>query len=131
MADIQCNTCGITRNTDLATQIGDKYFCSPTCVQAHYLGKSIRADISVVTKVDASLTSVNLLVANDDRKMVTIYNNSTASLFIKYGTTASASSFSLKIGAGDYLEFPYPCYIGQIDGFWDALNGNAMITEID
>jgi hypothetical protein len=131
MANIQCFNCNITRDEDLATLIGDKYFCSPTCVQAYYLGKSIRADVSVVTKVDASLTNISLVAANVDRKMVTFYNNSTASLFIKFGSLASLTSFSLKIGAGDYMEFPYPCYIGQIDGFWDAVNGNVMITEID
>jgi hypothetical protein len=131
MADIQCNTCGITRNIDLATQISDKYFCSPSCIQAYYLGKSIRADISVVTKVDASLSNTILLASNDDRKMVTFYNNSTASLFIKFGSLATVDSFSLKIGAGDYMEFPYPCFIGRIDGFWDAVNGSVMVTEID
>lgn len=131
MATKICNTCGITRDENLSTQIGDKSFCSPTCIQSYYLGKSIRAEVATVTKIDASQSNTTLLVVNGDRKMATIYNNSTATLFIKYGATASATSFSLKIGAGDYLEFPYPCYTGQIDGFWDALNGNAMITEIE
>jgi hypothetical protein len=60
-----------------------------------------------------------------------VYNNSTANLYLKYGTTASATSFSLKLGAGDYLELPYPCFVGRIDGFWDAINGDAMVTDID
>jgi hypothetical protein len=131
MASIVCKICGSSRDEDLATRIGSEYFCSPACVQAHYLGKSIRADVSVVTKIDASLSNIRILPSNTDRKMVTFYNNSTASLFLKYGVLASVDSFSLKIGAGDYLEFPYPCYTGQIDGFWDAVNGSVMVTEID
>ena len=130
MANVTCDICGMVRDIDLSTQIEDKHFCSTTCIQSYYLGKSIRADNAVVTSVSSSQSNTTLLVANDDRKMATIYNNSTSVLFIKYGATASVSSFSLKIGAGDYLEFPYPCYTGQIDGFWEALNGNAMVTEI-
>jgi hypothetical protein len=85
---------------------------------------------TVITKIDASITSVTLLVANDNRRMATIYNNSTSALCIKYGEEASLTSFSLKINSGDYLELPPPCYTGNIDAFWEVADGNAMITEI-
>jgi hypothetical protein len=130
MASKTCKNCGISRDEDLSTQIGSNYFCSPTCIQAHYLGKSIRADAAVVISIPSSNENTTLMVINEDRKMATIYNNSTSNLYIKYGSNASTDSFSIKIGAGDYLEFPYPCYTGIIDGIWESTNGSAMVTEI-
>jgi hypothetical protein len=61
---------------------------------------------------------------------VTIFNDSTQHLYVKYGATASTSSFTIKIAPGDGYEFPYPIYPGQVDGIWSTANGNARITEI-
>jgi hypothetical protein len=85
---------------------------------------------SNITKVDSSITNVILLDEGFNRHMVTIYNNSTFSLYIKYGEGATADSFTLRISSGDYLELPTPCYTGRIDGFWEGADGNAMITKI-
>jgi hypothetical protein len=84
----------------------------------------------VVTKIDSSAIPVTILALNEKRKMATIYNNSTKSLYLKYGEDASSDSFTVKINADDYLELPAPCYLGLITGFWDDVNGNAMVTEI-
>jgi hypothetical protein len=51
-------------------------------------------------------------------------------LFLKFGTTASATSFTVKIPASGYYEFPQPLYTGAVDGIWDAANGNARLTEV-
>jgi len=85
---------------------------------------------SIITKVDASDINTTLLEESFNRQMVTIYNNSAFSLYIKYGANASSDSFTLRINSGDYLEFPFPCYTGRIDAFWEGVDGNAMITEI-
>ena len=85
---------------------------------------------SIITKVDSSEQNVMLLAESFNRSMVTIYNNSKSVLYIKYGIGATVDSFTLKIHSGDYLELPFPCYTGRIDGFWETVNGNAMITEI-
>jgi hypothetical protein len=83
----------------------------------------------VVTKVDSSTDDHKLLDTNAGRKMAMIYNNSTKNLYIKYGEGATADSFTVKLTPGSYFEMPYPCYTGQINGFWDDVNGNVMITE--
>ena len=60
-----------------------------------------------------------------------VFNDSTANLFVKFGVTASTSSFTVKIAPGGYYEMPTtPTYQGQIDGIWDAANGNARVTEL-
>jgi hypothetical protein len=59
----------------------------------------------------------------------TIFNDSTAVLYVKFGVTASATSYTVQIAAGGYFEFPDPLYTGQVDGIWASANGNARITE--
>lgn len=84
-----------------------------------------------ISRVSASVTSVTLLAANANRRRVVIYNESTASLRIKLGATASATSYSLLLGPGDTYESPTDwVYTGAVDGIWDAANGAAQITEV-
>ena len=85
---------------------------------------------SVITKIIGTDQSIMLLDEGFNRQMVTIYNNSSFSMYIKYGANATAESFTLVINSGDYFEFQLPCYTGRIDAFWDGIDGNAMITEI-
>jgi len=81
------------------------------------------------TSVASSATNVTLLAANTARKAASIYNDSTQVLYIKYGATASTTSYKTQIAAGAYFEFPQPCYAGIVDGIWAAANGNARISE--
>lgn len=67
-----------------------------------------------------------LLTSSSTRQGSTIFNDSTAVLYVKLGTGASATSFTAKLLAGQYYEVPYG-YTAQINGFWDAANGFARI----
>jgi hypothetical protein len=84
---------------------------------------------AALTNVSSSASSVQLLASTAGRRMATIHNDSTAVLFLKYGSAASATSYTVKIPAGGYFEFPHPVYTGRVDGIWDAANGAARITE--
>jgi hypothetical protein len=88
------------------------------------------ASTSTVTSVTASVTSVTLLAANSTRSRVTVYNDSTADLYLKLGDVASATSFTIKVAGGGYYETPDPIWRGVIDGIWSAANGAARITEL-
>lgn len=83
-----------------------------------------------ITRVAASATSVSLLAANTSRKGAIFYNESTAILYLKYGTAATNTSYTVQIAAGGYFELPSPVRQGAIDGIWAAANGAVMITEI-
>jgi|SRR5579872_2452166 len=85
---------------------------------------------SVLTNTSASTSSVTLLASNASRKMATIYNDSNSVLFVKFGTTASSTSFTVKMSANSYYEFPSPVYTGQIDGIWTVAVGAARMTEL-
>jgi hypothetical protein len=81
------------------------------------------------TNVTSSVTNVTLLAANGSRKGATIYNDSTKKVFVKFGATASNTSFAAKLSAGDYMEVPFG-YTGIIDGIWESANGFARVTEL-
>lgn len=83
---------------------------------------------SDVSSVVSSATSVTLKAANSNRKSLHIVNDSTKILRIKYGSTASATSYTHKLGVGD--EIIITDYNGVVDGIWESANGNARITEI-
>lgn len=87
-----------------------------------------------VTAVASSASNGTLLAANPYRQGATIYNSSTAILYIKCGATASTSSFTIVLPAGAtpidtaFWQVPYG-YTGRIDGIWASANGNALVTE--
>jgi hypothetical protein len=58
-----------------------------------------------------------------------VFNDSTAVLYLKFGATASATSYTVQVAAGGYYEFPQPLYAGQVDGIWASANGNARTTQ--
>lgn len=85
---------------------------------------------ATLSNVSASVTSVTLLASNANRRRVVIVNDSTSALYVKFGATASATSYTYFLAAGDTYESPVlDKYTGIIDGIWAAANGAARITE--
>ena len=87
------------------------------------------ASTAVVTSVASSATSVTLKAANTSRLGLSIYNNSTSTLYVKFGTTASATDFTIEMAPEDFYE-AYVRYTGRIDGVWASANGAALVTEL-
>lgn len=87
---------------------------------------------ATVTSVDDSNTVQTLLEANGRRHSVTVFNDSTAVLYVKLGSAASTTDFSFKLGAGSYWEMPNGYgYQGIITGVWASnASGAAKITEL-
>ncbi len=84
---------------------------------------------ATLTSVGSSATNVNLLAATAQINGRVVFNDSTAVLYLKYGATASTTSYTVQIAAGGYFEFPVPLYAGQVDGIWASANGNARLTQ--
>lgn len=84
---------------------------------------------ATLSNVASSASSVTLLALNAQRRGATIYNDSSAILYVKLGATASATSYTVKMYQDDYFEVP-AAYTGVIDGIWAAATGSARITEI-
>lgn len=85
---------------------------------------------AALTIVAASTSSVTLLVnGHPSRKGVTIVNDSTSALYVKFGTAASNTSYTVLMAANAYYEVPFN-YSGIISGVWTTATGNARITNI-
>jgi len=81
------------------------------------------------TTVASSITVQTLLAAKATRIGAIIFNNSTATLYVKLGSAASLSSWSFRMDPGAYWEMPRGYYSGIITGIWSAANGEAHVTE--
>jgi len=81
------------------------------------------------TSVGSLATTQTLIAANANRRSLTIFNNSTAILYVCFGATATQAGAKVPIGAGGFYEMPNPIYTGIISGIWASSNGNASIYE--
>lgn len=90
------------------------------------------AGTATLSNVSTSGTSATLLSANSARKGAVIYNDSLVVLYVKFGTTASATSFTYYLAAGAHLELPVSpsLYTGRIDGILASSTGTARVTEL-
>ena len=84
---------------------------------------------AVYSSVAGATADTQLLAANTSRIGATIFNDSNAILYVKFGTGASSTSFTIRVPANGYYEVPFR-YRGQINGYWSVAIGNARITEL-
>jgi hypothetical protein len=84
----------------------------------------------VAYKIPADVVRVELRPANRYRHMVTVYNDSTATLSLMLGSNASLEVWTVRLASGDYYETPAG-YTGPITGVWTAAGGFARVTELD
>lgn len=93
-------------------------------------GFASTADLSNVN--DSAASSQTLLVANASRKGFIIYNDSTAILYVKFGATASTTSFTYRLTPNAVLEMLNGViYTGLVTGIWASdASGAARITEL-
>lgn len=82
------------------------------------------------TVIPVSTVNVTLLPANPNRKGAFLWNDGSQTCLIKFGSTASATSFTLKIFSQTLYNLEKG-YLGQIDGIWILSGGCCMrITEL-
>lgn len=84
----------------------------------------------VLANVSASASSVTLFASNPTAWIRIVKNDSSAVLYLKYGATASTTSYTTDVLPGERYEFPQPIYTGVVDGIWAAANGSARTTEV-
>jgi len=88
--------------------------------------RSVTATVSVTS----AATSKTLLQANTARKGISIYNNSTAELFLSYAAPATATNAFMKMAPFSLLLLDQQLMVSNaIYGIWTATNGAAQVTE--
>lgn len=97
--------------------------CSPTLA-------NVTVSTETATPVTAASTSTTLAAENATRTGLSIFNDSDKVVYVKHGTSASATSFKVKLPIGAYYEMPQPIYTGAITGIWEAgVTGKALVSE--
>lgn len=87
------------------------------------------AATATLTNQTDQATSVTLLASSATRKGFRIFNDSTVICYVKYGATASTTSFTAAIPAGGYFEENH--YYGRVDAIWASdASGSARVTEL-
>ena len=96
-------------------------------------GNSDGSTTGTITSVSGAAASTQLLASTTSRKGGTVFNDSTAILYLALAdTTASTSVFTVKMEGGSYYELPATeggVYTGKIVGIWASATGAARITE--
>lgn len=91
--------------------------------------KEIRSATPSQTSPSVGVASTSILAANASRLGATIYNEGSAICYMKLGSTASLTSYTLQIASGGYYEVPFG-YTGAIDGITSASTAQLRVTEI-
>ena len=86
---------------------------------------------AAVSAIPASVANTTIAADNPDRLSGMIYNDSTSTLRIKYGATASATDYTDKL-LRDGRHVILPGHTGRIDGIWESapMGAAARLTEI-
>ncbi len=90
-------------------------------------GSSSSATTAAVTSVVSSTSSVQLLASNTNRVEAIVTNQSSQILYLKLGSAASLTSFTINIGPNE--AFVIDKFSGEIHGIWPSVHGSARITE--
>lgn len=87
------------------------------------------ADLQVVPDSNGVVVIAS---GNVGRMALTIFNDSSGTLFLRMGTaSASLFAFTVKLASQDFYELQTPCYTGPVTGIWNVPSGgNAMVTEL-
>lgn len=88
----------------------------------------IKPTTASASTVAAAVTSTSLLSSNATRSGFTVWNASTAILYLDYGATATTAAYAVRIDPSGYFESPV-AYTGQVSGIWSAANGSALVRE--
>ena len=82
-----------------------------------------------LSNTTASVTSVTVLASNAARLGAMFTNDSNSVAYVKFGSTASTTSHTVKMIANAYYEVPF-AYTGIITAIWVSANGAMRATEL-
>lgn len=123
------------RNDNLATTYGNDQDYAPIAVDLNSrVMVAQKAATATISRTATSGTTANILAANASRIGATISNEAATVLYVKFGTTASTTSYTVTLAGAasapySYYEVPAG-YTGRIDAILASSTGQAQVTEI-
>lgn len=92
--------------------------------------QAVAATATMTTKA-SSATSAQALASTAGRIGVRFENDADKICYLKYGTTAVATDYTVKLLPGASYDMPVPIYTGRIDCIWTSgPTGTLYITEL-
>jgi hypothetical protein len=91
--------------------------------------REVQSSVAECTNVNAAVADTVLLAYNQNRVGAAIYNDSASAMYLKLGTGASPTSFTVLIKGEGYYEVPFQ-YLGPLNGYWVSAVGTARVTEL-
>jgi hypothetical protein len=90
----------------------------------------VASQVSTLSNVASAAADTLLLAANPNRAAATIWNDSTATLFVNLGTTvSSATNYTAQVLTQAGYTVP-ATWTGMVRGIWASANGFARVTEL-
>jgi hypothetical protein len=84
---------------------------------------------AVTSTVSVTSSSIAILDTNPSRNGSTIYNESGATAYVKLGTIASITDYTIQMIIGSYYELPFG-YKGAISGITSSGTATLRVTEL-
>lgn len=94
-------------------------------------GAGVAPSASAHSRVSGSTSSQTALSSNASRVGAAFVNEGDVKCYLKFGATASATSYDVPLLPGEKYELPRSAYTGRIDVIWDAAftTGSLNIGE--
>lgn len=92
------------------------------------IGKITQPATPTLANVTMTGSSVTLQASNTARRNLMIFNDSGVVVYVKLGTTASSTSFTVKMVDQSYYELPDPVYTGIVTAL--GASGDVRVTEV-
>lgn len=90
-----------------------------------------RARVANNSRVEITASSKTYIAANPKRIGLVVVNEGAATLYLKFGATASPTSYTVPIYPQDRWIMDAPIWDGIIDGIGSSATGTANITELE
>jgi hypothetical protein len=115
----------------LPTSLGTKTAANSISVTpASDASHNVAARTPTTANVSSSASSVAILASNANRKGVSFYNNSSATLYLSFSGTATIANAFVAIPSQGFLLLDQQLITsGAINGIWSAANGSVNVTE--
>lgn len=85
---------------------------------------------STVSSVAVSTVVVTLAAANASREGLILYNESAQTVFVKLGSGATTTSYTVQLSRNSVFELGFPAYTGVVTGITAASSSTVLATEI-
>ena len=84
---------------------------------------------AVALPVSVVVGSTTLFAANPAAVGRTVYNDGGGNIYVKFGTGASSSSFTVRVSDNGYYELPQPLYKGIVTASAASGTRTTRVTE--